>query len=1268
MPQLHASIRAALANEQRAVDALAALLPESKRDAPALPLPPTETSTGLLVGRLLPLTDGTTVISNGRKSHCQVVFAPALSVRFRAALVYIPDFRSVRLRGGGSGGRASVVLEVLSERVQVLLACDYYAEPAGVAAGPLMAAGTLLKKAGKRRNVHAKILAKSPIMGSGKSARFFLEIGSLDDTDAAKGVAVFVVFVGKDALKWWPFLSCEEAYTFVGLKHAKLPRYGNRNVFKVSDESARVHEFAGEEAGRAPDANDIPATVRTVSFGSARGGSLSPPPKRPRSSSDAASLSERAPPSQAPADNAPFRWSDNTVTYQGVISSILPDGRLLLDDRVYLHLGGDTAWCAGNSKTFVCFRVGARIEALNVLIAFQRGHPTTIFPTARTVVSIVYFGSVLDNGVVDVTQWQDSPWFRYWSHLSPPYILWAQELFDTLPDKFRLWLTATQPEEAVGLAVTQSSRDMARYMLGADGETGLIEYLMELVTGSNSLFQRTGAPTFFYSDFLEGNGSLPLKCEERLPDFPYAATLAEISAAVDVKWLASDKTRAGSASAAARTGSARVAVKVFTNKVLSQVLCSASRRVRNQCGTRIVLIGMLEGCTDSSGTAQITDATGSMHVEFTGHLDPSLLGAIVVVQVFHVAVEVFPGNSRRKATLLLSPTDVQVLIDGLYVDVAPAEHLKEQDSAPNGRASQGFRNGDSSVRLCLSQNKPAEGASSLLSESQTEEDFDDFPLAAVCVDSVSAIVEHSDGQSRFRIKGFLVAFCANRSAQNWADLRINGEYSRCCFVVHGNSATKIRAALAEGKCYGIGCSDFANCEDIPKLCKQRAEYGARIGRPLLLFSAASGGGLWIQWMDGMEGVSTIDGANGATDVTDSVVAIRKVVHAFADECNHQTDSSLMKMLSPVWKPTILSSDHSPFRIPLNDLVSLSGTFLFFEMCPPANPAPIEARTPNYRLALRDTESSLLTALVLFSASTVKPRGLVPGTTVRLLNVRRVGMGNGDVMFSAGAFTRVVRTATSDSGNSVPSLCCSRPLPGNDVLLPLFPHCFLWTFSLSARMGRTDSVAHTLGLVRVNVLEIKSLQFFVNRACSGCPNCQCVSGSDWCAGATATAAIEDGTTHGELICPTFQTVMELLGATDEDSLTFRQSLPGWQPSQDVLSAWKDSRKSPVPATTAADVALERFVVSCRRALHVIGKNASGGRGSVPSSESQMIDEAEVRGHNLGFGKKLWTAESAKMHQVRVVALGIFEEEGLVDDGQVRSSKVISVQERYRSQFL
>ncbi len=1291
MPVLHESVKLALGQEPAAIDALISFLPESKQSLPVLPLPPPRSpgeSLGILVGRILPKSDGTVVISQGRKKYCQVVFAPPLSIKYRAALVYCSDFRIVRSLNAGA------VLEVFSSHVKVLFECSFYGHPRDLRILPLAHVAFQSKEPTKRRDVSARVTAKSPIMGTGRNSRFMLEISNMTEAAANETVAVFVIFMGADALEWWPFLHVGSAYAFIGLTLATLPHFGNQYVYKVTDDTVNIHDYPSAISYTGGGNRQVPnPPVQTAS--AANKISSAPPAKRMRC--NVVLSSPKNPMTTSSSVNCgAFNWSQRTITYQGVITEILSDGRIRLDDAVYLHLGGDYSWCAGGEKTIVCFRVGARIEALNVLIAFQRGVPTTVFPTARTIVNVIYFGTVPEGGIVRTRKWHRSPWFRYWRHLSPAQVLWAQELYDTLPRKFRLWLVPTQCDTPESIPSLSQASDLADRMLGSKDDAGLVEFLMELLTGTNNLFQQSQAPTHFYSDFLKRNHSLRSQFTEDASSYPYPATIAELSAAVDVKWIASSSGKASRDPAICNAMHSRVHVEMFSEKDLSEVLSSASHRketdhsamnsreARSQYSSDIVLIGMLEGCSDDNATAQISDATGTVLVELTGNLDPSLLGAIIVVELFQVAVEFFPCIAVRNTTFILNPASIKVLIDGPYVDFDVDERSSsgEKNFSQKPATQAGFSNRDANLRLHMTQSGNDESAVPGMTE--TEFENDEYPLAAICIEKVSSIAQHSDGQSRFRLHGHLIAFCENRYKSVWKALNHGQEFWKCCLVVHGNAACKMRASLKEGLVYAIGCSDFGDCDNIGELCQKRAGQAAENGRPLLLYSVSTLNGLWVQGLQ--KGEYMRFATNGQSKpnlpaspgeetgiVRESTSDLKKAVECCVCLSQQRAQRSFLELLSPQWKPLETSSANSVTSDDINDsLLSVEGIFLHSDTLHETNRisdvgrknAPID-----FQVVLRDKETSVLMVHVLFFATDSKPRGLVPGSTIQLVNVvRRVMGGNGNVTFTSCEMTRVIRVPCDDCCDPQPSLCCHRPLLQNQNMLEKFPSCFLWSFCAGARRAShsTDSKMH--GIVRVNLVELKEIKFFVNYHRAGCTNCKSVDEADWCAGAHAIATVEDGTTHGEVECQTFQSTMELLGATEDDSRVIRQELPLWQPARDALTNWTNATNPLCTSNSRADVSLKRLLCTFQRSVYMLARNLTPTQQIAGCSESPLIDEAEVRGHNLGFGRRLWTAESCAMHQVRVEALVVFEEDcWLTSKDRALVSNPFSIKERFNRDF-
>lgn len=1216
MPHLHPTVEQALGGIRSAIGELSLHLSVSRRQLPALSLPLTQANSGpgfLLVGRVLSLPDGAVVISHGRGQYCHVLFAPPLPVQFRAALVYCSDYRAVHSRNH------ETILEVLSAHVKVLQECNYYIFPPEQPLYSLTFFADWRRQWGAAPGLAAFVIAKSPVMGTGKSAKFMLEISSeRKDASPSKAIAAFILFKGADAICWWPFLHVGNYIAFVSLQLASLPQFSNRYALKVEDTNVRIFNLCPTNVvTRELSSNPTPSTSSSLRnlYGD------TPARKRMRFERPVSLTAKPSTVSRSIA-HTPFYCSHRTIIYEGVITESLSDGRLRLDDAVYLHLGGDYSWCTGGAKAFACFRVGTRIEALNVTIAFQRGIPTTLFPTSKTNINVLYFGNLPEDGMISRRTWQHSPWFRYWSLLPASLILWAQELYDKLSKKFKFLLESTQPTAGVNecdLLVDQ--------MLGSRHEPGLVEFLMEKLTGNERLFKRKQPRTHLYSNFLGCTGqAADINLQICDCKYQYPAAISELSKAVDIKWLSSRSNRES-----VWASIHRVRTEVFSAADLSEVLLKRSRNSGAstfRTGSNVVLIGMLEGSDSSVATARISDATGSVFAEFFGTLDPALLGAVVIIEDFRVVVECISGCTERNSTFVFDVNEVQVLIDGPCVQYDP-------DKTERPATQTGFCERSRNSRLQLSQNSFA-----TQSISQDDIAIDEFPLAAIFIYEVSSI-SRSDGQPQFRISGRLLAYCKKRKLARWTLLNKNGTFLNCFMAVRGVASTCIRASLEEGQLYGIGCSDFQDCDDIDALCKLREEQSVTVPPSVALLTESAQNGLWVQKLQlARSGLSENSSCSIGANSPEFLKAVRSLKGLFQS----WKSQSFLEVTSTDWRSDDNQAELSKFRD--ESLVPLSGTLI---QCNDLRglghfrESEDALANANYSIILRESNTSLVCIHIVFHIGDPIPRGLFPGCSVQLVNVKPRTCQSGQLIFTVCEMTRITLLDFREGLRRQPSFCCHRPVLGNPNGMKLFPRALLWDFCSAASHSSSEHKSiNMFGIVRVNIMELRRIEFFPIPHVSGCDICERLDGVGGCVGARAVAVIEDGTTYGELECFSFAVVMELLRAREDDSKKIRSELPDQNRTQNHWRNWAIRPASAVSAQDDVLISLKRLAGSMRRSVQVLVRNQCTKKASDFTKNASMIDEGSVRGHNFGFGRKLWTTEHSKHHKVRLEALAIFDE--------------------------
>lgn len=1217
------SVRKALNNNTDALQVLASHLPENLRAAHVLSLPPpraqNNTQSTLLVGRLLPGTDGSLVISHSRKNYCHIVIAPPLSSDSRAALIYCSDYRLVQLQNSRS------VIEVLSDQVHVLATCDYYAKPPShLRFLSLTAAGAYPCQINDSNAIVSIVTAKSPIFGSNDSC-FIIELCNFVDNQAkTEHVSVTVLFSGRSSLKWWPFIHPGRRLAFVGLKRAVLPAYGHRLIFKVSDDTTLIYSCPSEKAETLSITQNLP--VESNSDSDTR--------KRKRCCEDSPACKTNP---VVSGTSSAFYRAQHTVSYEGVITECLSDGRIRLDDSVFLHLGGDCSWFSNGPKSSVCARIGARIEACNVSIGYQRGVATTLFPTGRTTIYFLYFGNLSDSMPCPISDWHKSPWFRYWNLLPAEYALWCQELYDTLVLKFRLWFASTPT--STNTSRMQVDPHLGVYqLLGTEKEPGLLEFLMEKVSGLENLFERRQMRTHFYDEFF-GNRPKKTSCEieadiELKNSFPYMPALNELASAVDVKWLSSQ-------SAAVRDQQCEVIhssslkgdilVETFTPVELAAAVSirgwsEAQRlpleigRIRSNTKLQIhdvILVGVIEGCGTDDASLLLHDASGFVYCECDKVLDPALIGAVVVIRSFLVVVEFFLRTHERETTFLFRLSDLQVVVDG------PAA-VYESESINRPLSQSGFRKSDgSSLQIAHSF------------ENNSNELLEDFPLAFVLIEQVSCITLHSDGNPHFRIVGRLLGAAESSNATQWMVLSgEDGQFWNCFFVIHGDAAVKIRPSLNEGSSYGIACTDFKDCPNIPKLCEDRADRSCTSPHSVALFSTSSSTGLWLQKLNDDNflkfkpgkkcSVSSVDGVNNDDTVNNFGISY---------QC--WKSRHLLDLLSPYWKTT------KQFE---SGLVSFTGVFL--RLCHLSEnelfrESECAWSSTNWSMLILEKETCLFRVEVVFFGNCSRPRALIPGSTVFVRNVKRRVSNNGRLLFTACETTRIRIVEFGDTALSVSSaLCCNRLEQSIDSLTFRFGSSFLWNFTAAVGLGPLKNSFKMCASIRLSILELKHIEFSYSEDVRGCEFCRALDGTDRCIEARAVAIVDDGTSRGNLECCTFRTVMELLGAGDEERNKFRSSLPS---CDRLLTPTVSGERNYSCMSRESDFALKQLIhkSSLQRSVNVLVRNLVNNEPT--SSISRMINEASTHGHNVGYGRKLWTAEAPCLHSVSLEALIIYQDD-------------------------
>lgn len=1106
------------------IEKLNHLVPHHLRCRPALALPPpssilTNPSLPLLLGRIQSRRDGSLVITHTKNKYSSILFAPPLPLQYRSAIVYCQDYRYNGL-----------IIQVLACHVHILLPAQASVLPStlrfiSILDNPSPHTNTAMK---------GRVFSKSPIFGRNHHMAFVLEL-SLPNSPSTQIVSV--LFQGTQALKWWPFLQLHSLLAFIHLKRAKISRYPNRLVLKGTDQT-QVFSIPCDSNFPRPQ-NQPPPTLSSRNSDEP----ASPLRKRPRVSEHLNEIMRpQAEPGLKPMKLPPFFCTDHTITYEGVISQCLNDGRLILDDSVYLHLGGDVSWLSSGTKGSSSVRKGAKIQAFFVSIGYQRGIPTTLFPTGRTTINFLYFGQNGDSNSSTGKDWNKSPWFRYWKYLSKHHALWVQELYDTLPIKFAMW-TDNQVQLLLGDAE----------QINNEQGGGLLEFLIEKVAGVKLKYDKP--PQDYYDDFfgaVDANGGDD--DGKRGNSFPYMPTIAELKNAINIKWKSS---RSALFTAVDKSG--RVFVEQFGRKEIANAINPTSRKSpspRRRPGAGVVeagkledviIVGLLEGCPTIDASFVLTDSTDQIYCECIGNtlLDPIYLGAVVIVHEFTIVAESTSGDNRN--TLLFNAKSIQILIDGPFHDTNFID-IDSTSPTPSGYTQSQY--------------------------TQDDDFFPNLPLAFILIHQVSRIT-WKNNSPEFRLTGKILGAVHDRYSLDWVKFSSPGDGEKfidCFMVINGKNSVLIRNCLQEGTVFAISCSDFKDVPDIRELCAEREKKSVTIPPSIALYST---GDLWIKKLN-------------ADDVGRFSVNPSKLLGLqFRD---------LLQVLKP---------ENGENGSPL----SLSGIFLYGERIRDDSEFKESEngwRSINYRIIMLDKQSALFRSEILFFHNSPSPRALIPGKSIRIVNVkRRLSKNRRDgtdlVLFTACEMTKIYMDDESPENSSI-SLCCHRPYPPiEECCKPLS----LWNFVSGKRNE------HLKGLIRVNILEVMSIDFSLLPMNDCCDTCRFHDGK--CIAATAYVRVEDGTTQGEIQVNSFPKVMQLLDGSEDDFEEFRKKLPD-------EATWRRLARR----------------ITCK-SIRILVRNKFIG------DQSSLVQEATLHGYTLGYGRKLWTAEAPKLHMARLEALAIYPED-------------------------
>lgn len=1206
-------------------------------------------SEGLLVGMLTPDHAGALYLVPPQAAlspACRrIIIAPPPPPAFCNALLYIRSFNLL------SGTYEALLSEIIPLTPPP-------SPPAGMKPFPTPA--TINPRVRGLTSLCGTIRAKSPILAKNKNKpAFLLEIGSV-----AEGEACVVVFSGKEAVRWWPFLTPGEGVRIGELVVFSLPRQGNRRVLKAG---AGVAVWGGQADGDDGFNGDESEEVECVSSGSFS--------------------ANGSPRIEAGALRQPAPGEQRIVSFAGVITAAFVDGRFEVDHTLILHIWSHGTSCAGPQSNAISFRPGAHVVIINAAVTYLRDRAVALFPTNRSFAYITSFGKLVESAVVPR---RDSPWRFFWKTFDSAEVVWGGEVYEAMREKFGPW--------CVSGSSIDKSKEMMDALLGSPGDIGLVRHAMRMTGG---VIGRALAKVDVHEDFMRGGEVESMACGAQDVfggDFPTLNGLSDIASASDAVALEGRKMRSGEEMAyfgmeyallmdmdiasvlevrrrvpqKKRTSRARLAgyspvakrprvrfhhstvrfsdgaslagagrtAKAVEAKPSSDDMLSLTPfeqfadRVSDWendpigCWNRLTLVGCLGGSPESKGAVNIFDATGSLEIVVLGGIPISLLGAIVSVSRFFISL-VFQPEGIMRRVIFADRASVRVVIDGPYAQQSPAPQpsLTCQSFPVEASTREGGRYPLYSQAIL----PPASTRESALPPSSLALSFDSRPIVAIFVSRVTLSTQAGDSGSCFRIIGRLLARKTHRASSTWKTLGDDRKgFLRCAVLVHNEASNGLYSVVPVQEVVEMSCSDLSSAESMHAWLWDQEDPRRKID----LVSGDDDRRVWMASLDPASIVADIESA------PDEMSCIEKAVSFWL-----ANDSAADVEHTPLASLCDVSTSGSQTRAE-GGIVRLRGVLVSISH------SGNDART----LVVRDHASAAVECKISVPATVCLPSWLLPGLFVELVAVSVLYVAALDsICLSLTGMSSIylkTKTLTSLLAKTTSSLCCQRPVDF-DATLQSVKSRVLWNYTVAGGVGISGKEADRvgIGMVSLCITQIRGVTLKMGPLKFGAAFC------DWCAtnGFSFTGKLEadvsDGTAAGQMSISGFRNVLDILCATWED----RQFLCSSLRSRGILRLDTSTSGRGKPRQVAASSS--GFISHYSAPTEAGVPTAAGLLSTLAAAAPRHIAALVTRGRNahegnvacslldvnihLRKGKRIQTAQQPGVNRAYVNCVGFFE---------------------------
>ena len=1149
---------------------------------PANDVPPLQLTfvRGLLVGIIDADSHGSLKIS----ASCwttpgHLVIAPPPDPRLRNTPVWIRDWRYIP----STNGRG--LFEILEKDIVLLTAKP----PHTTAFRTLQPDLATLQLS---QHIRGFVRAKSCIIGSKSSRPIFLTEIS-DALDNTANNAVIVIFRGRDAMKWWPFLSSGQEVGISALIPCKLPKYNQLLVLAARGPESICCDLSQTPIVERPQPSHSPESFKRHDL------------KRRKLETehrkDAITL---------------VQGGHAMLTYEGEVTEVLGEGKLQLDHKVILYLGSFANWCAGPAVSRLCFRKGAKIVASWVRSIIREGL-IRLFPTGRTSVDVQYFGDI--DHEMRLPRGRPTAWRWIWKRWEFRDIIWAEDIYCALRKNLGSLFESTLISSSADIA---TETELIEYLLGTEKSVGLVQHAMFLLSGRKDLLD----PDLTVSRNLHAEFLSPNQVPETPTSRPAVPSLASIKKAVRLLWRkrqsesASPRPTDELSTQALVHGSA-----IFTISEVLGALCErddfdlsfSTAGVRSQ---GMALICLLQGSADGYPEATLSDATASVKTRIIGDVPSCTLGSIIVLQRFSVVIEFESIKSPCEITLVFEGHSIEVLLGGGTDD-------HDRTASCNGTRRSGMCMA-SYPGVRSSERTPRLVQRPYMSPTRDENILDSIiarcPLICIFVNKLTP------RPTECVVTGALLAFCRSAEDEEWISFRnTKKDFYPCCLAVSGQSMLNYSIAFRIGSFFAVSCTDLLATPSPEEHLRKQLAQSLKQQSLLKLRSHVECEVPYVRSLGTRNklsffGTNQEDPRRHETSPSRFLDKAMMTIH----------EGSKLREYSPLQTTvrTLQDKAANSISLPLWDafdrchigrekVLILRGKVQYCGL-------PMEGSVRSdmvWQLRIQDEDVEVISITIDFYDRQSIPYGITGGMVVVVHNVSRVPLQGGSrFRFVGNSTTFVDLIAVPSLDQNSKCLDCVSP-PTIQSLCSAFTFATLSEFSTeNERQGQHSCGT---GIIRLRVLEVDQIQVkpMKQTDCAKCGIETVPGGSTMRTTISVTAAVEDGSAVGTLICKGWEPATRLLGMKRHEVLALKtRSLRkgGFTISCEEAKAYQVSAFKNSQRGILTDVC----EVMCRERnerLFALVLNQSR-ICEPPASSSDDDSDIVMKSFRLGFGRMLWTS--------------------------------------------